>query len=99
MAQLVAVKSITLSPRLCSAARVWVCAHAAVRSCLHVGEAASPSVFVVSASAHDHALYCRKDFYHILGVQKGVDDKLLKKAYRKLALKYHPVRSQASCLT
>ena len=35
---------------------------------------------------------CRKDFYHILGVQKDADDKILKKAYRKLALKYHPVR-------
>ena len=40
---------------------------------------------------------CRKDYYQLLGLQKGVDERLLKKAYRKLALKYHPVR--AACLS
>lgn len=31
-----------------------------------------------------------KDLYEILGVAKGADDKVIKTAYRKLALKWHP---------
>lgn len=31
-----------------------------------------------------------KDLYNILGVDKNADDKAIKKAYRKLAMKYHP---------
>jgi len=31
-----------------------------------------------------------KDYYQILGVARGVDEKEVKKAYRKLAREYHP---------
>ena len=35
----------------------------------------------------------KRDYYEVLGVGKGADEKEIKKAYRRVAMKYHPDRN------
>ncbi|MBZ2278995.1 molecular chaperone DnaJ [Buchnera aphidicola] len=38
----------------------------------------------------------KKDYYHILGISKNAEEREIKKAYKRLAMQYHPDRNQGN---
>ena len=44
-------------------------------------------------SIKDEIIMSKRDYYEVLGVDKGADKDTIKKSYRKLAMKYHPDRN------
>lgn len=54
------------------------------------------SLFRVYIYPRNLTITCRKSYYDILQVSKGASDDQIKRAYRKLALKYHPDKNQGN---
>ena len=63
---------------------------------LHVFVASLQWLFHLALSWFFFFLVIRKSYYDILQVPKGASEEQIKRAYRKLALKYHPDKNQGN---
>lgn len=64
---------------------------------LTAGMATAQSVFTMAVSILLIAelILAEKDYYEILGVPKDASDRQIKKAFHKLAMRYHPDRNKS----
>jgi len=51
-------------------------------------------IILVIISAYLVSVQCEEDYYRILGIQRNADDAAIKKAFKKLSLKYHPDKNK-----
>ena len=51
---------------------------------------------LIRLRAGNERIMAKKDYYEVLGLQKGASENDIKRAYKRLASKHHPDKNQGS---